>query len=113
MADSIKLIFRLFYAPVAAMSAILDRGSLLYASLSVVAVSFLLQSAASQWVQLERLPRVPFYGPLLVLAVVYVPGMLLLCSLLGRFAGFVASFQRDYSPLLTCTAMAWSAANLL
>jgi tetratricopeptide (TPR) repeat protein len=106
MADSIKLILRLLYQPVAAMSAILDRSSLLFASLSVVAVSFALQQGAASEL------RLPFYGPLLVLAVVYVPGILLLCGLLGRIGGFVVSFQRDYSPLLTCTAMAWSAANL-
>jgi hypothetical protein len=106
MADSIKLIFQLLYQPVAAMSAILDRGSLLYASLSVVAVSFALQSSTA------HLVRLPFYGPLLALAVAYVPGILLLCSLFGRLAGFAVSFQRDYSPLLTCTAMAWSSANL-
>jgi tetratricopeptide (TPR) repeat protein len=106
MADSMKLIFRLLYQPVAAMSAILDRGSLLSASLSVVAVSFALQRGAANWM------RLPFYGPLLVLAVVYVPGILLLCGLVGRRGGFVVSFHRDYSPLLTCTAMAWSAANL-
>ena len=106
MADSIKLILRLLYQPVTAMSAILDRGSLLSASLSVVAVSFALQYGASNWI------RLPFYGPLLVLAVAYVPGILLLCGVLGRLGGFVVSFQRDYSPLLTCTAMAWAAANL-
>ena len=106
MADSIKLILRLLYQPAAAMSAILDRSSLLYASLSVVVVSFALQRGAADSL------HVPFYGPLLALAVVYVPGILLLCSLLGRWGGFAVSFQRDYSPMLTCTAMAWSAANL-
>jgi tetratricopeptide (TPR) repeat protein len=106
MADSIKLILRLLYQPVEAMSAILDRSSLLVASLSVVAVSFALGPGAANWI------RLPFYGPLLVLAVVYVPGVLLLCGLAGRFGGFVVSFRRDYSPLLTCTAMAWAAANL-
>ena len=54
-----------------------------------------------------------FYTPLLVLAVVYVPGALLLSALLARLGGLGTVFQRDYSPLLTCTAMAWSAANLL
>jgi len=106
MGESIRLILRLLYQPVEAMSGILDRGGLLIASLSVAAVSFLLQPAAANWIHL------PFYGPLLVLAVVYVPGVLLVSGLLGRFGGFVVSFQRDYSPLLTCTAMAWSAANL-
>jgi tetratricopeptide (TPR) repeat protein len=106
MAESVKLLFRLLSQPVAAMSAILDRGSLLWASLSVVAVSFGLQSAAGNWVHL------PFYGPLLGLAVAYVPGILLLCAIFGRLGGFLVSFQRDYSPMLTCTALAWSAANL-
>jgi tetratricopeptide (TPR) repeat protein len=86
------------------MGAILDRGSLLFASLATVVVSFLL-------------PRfgfaLSFYTPLLVLAVFYVPGVIVLGKLwagLGGSSGAV--FQRDYSPLLTCAAMAWTAANL-
>jgi tetratricopeptide (TPR) repeat protein len=106
MAESFQLLFRLLSQPVNAMSAILDRGSLLWASICVVAVSFGLQGAVAPWT------RLPFYGPLLVLAVAYVPGILLLCTILGRLGGFVVSFQRDYSPMLTCTAMAWAAANL-
>ena len=102
MAESFQLLFRLFYQPVQAMSAILDRGSLLWASLSVVAVSLLI----GHWLPL------PFYGPLLALAVAYVPGILLLCAIFGRLGGFVVSFQRDYSPMLTCAGMAWAAANL-
>jgi len=83
------------------MSAILDRASLLFASLSVLAVSLLL-----------RLP-VAFYTPLFILALVYVPGALLLSAMFARLGGGLGSiFRRDYSPLLTCTAMAWSAANL-
>jgi tetratricopeptide (TPR) repeat protein len=106
MADSVKLLFRLLYQPASAMSAILDRSSLLYASLAVLAVSLGLQPAVAPWM------RLPFYGPLLVLAVVFVPGLLALGSLAGRFGGFAVSFRRDYSPLLTCAAMAWAAANL-
>ncbi|MEI9974347.1 MAG: tetratricopeptide repeat protein [Ignavibacteriota bacterium] len=106
MAESLQLLFRLLSQPVKAMSAILDRGSLLWASICIVAVSFGLQSSASHWA------RMPFYGPLLALAVPYVPGVLLLGAIFGRAGGFVVSFQRDYSPMLTCTAMAWSAANL-
>jgi len=106
MGESVRLLFRVLSQPVAAMSAVLDRGSLLWASISVVVITFGLQSTAGNWV------RLPFYGPLLVLAVAYVPGILLLCGILGRIGGFAVSFQRDYSPLLTCTAMAWSAANL-
>jgi tetratricopeptide (TPR) repeat protein len=105
MADTLKLLLRLFYAPVAAMSAILDRGSLLMASLCVLAVSLPL-AGANPWA------RFPFYLPLLVLAVVYVPGVLAICGVVGRLGGFVASFQRDYSPLATCAAMAFAAANI-
>jgi len=97
---------RLLCQPGAAMSAILDRGSLLFASLAVLCVSLLLQPGLPSAVSFS------FYTPLLVLAVVYVPGALLLSALLARLGGLGTVFQRDYSPLLTCTAMAWSAANL-
>lgn len=98
-----KLLLRLFWQPGAAMSAILDRGSLLFASLAAVAVSFLLPRFAFAF---------SFYTPLLVLALVYVPGILVLSKLLAGLGGLGAVFQRDYSPLLTCTAMGWTAANL-
>ena len=40
-----------------------------------------------------------FYTPLLLLAVVYVPGAVLLALLLGRLGAFWTVFERDYSPL--------------
>ena len=79
------------------MGAILDRGSLLFASAAVLAATLLLKFTA------PFLP-ISFFTPLLVLAVVYVPGVLLLATLLGRLGGLGVVFQRDYSPLLTCTA---------
>ena len=99
--DQMRLLLRLFWQPGAAMSGVLDRGSLLFASASVLVVSLLL-------------PRFGFgfYTPLLILAVVYVPGVLLIAQLIGGAGGFSAGFQRDYSPLLTCASMAWSAANI-
>ena len=43
----------------------------------------------------------------------YVPGILAISGLVGRVAGgFGIAFQRDYAPLLTCAAAAWTAANL-
>jgi tetratricopeptide (TPR) repeat protein len=87
------------------MSAILDRGSLLFASISVLAATLLLNTSAP-WLPIS------FFTPLLVLAVVYVPGTLLLATLLGRLGGLGVVFQRDYSPLLTCTAMAFAAAEI-
>jgi tetratricopeptide (TPR) repeat protein len=101
--DNIKLLLRVFWQPAAAIGAILDQGSLLFASLAVLAVSLFYKSGLG----------IGFYMPMLVLAIAYVPGVLLLSGLLARLGGGLGSvFQRDYSPLLTCTAMAWAAANL-
>jgi tetratricopeptide (TPR) repeat protein len=108
LGDNAKLLLRLYWQPGAAMSAILDQGSLLFASLAVLAVSLPLELAL-KYAGLSF----SFYTPLLVLAVVYVPGILLLGKLLaGLGGGFGTAFERDYSPLLICTAMAWTAANL-
>jgi len=104
LVEHTKLLLRLFAQPGAAMSDILDRGSLLYASIAVLAVSLWMGRSVAGF---------SFYTPLLVLAIVYVPGVLFLSKLLGGLGGGMgAVFQRDYSPLLTCTAMAWCAANL-
>ncbi len=83
------------------MSDILDRGSLLFVSIVVLIVS---------WALGHALPGLPisFYVPLLVLAAVYVPGIVVLSGMTG---GGIA-FQRDYAPMLTCTAAAWIAASL-
>ena len=103
LADNIKLLLRVFWQPAAAMSAILDQGSLLFASAAVLTVSLFYKFGFA----------IGFYMPLLVLAVAYVPGVLLLSGVLARLGGGLGSvFQRDYSPLLTCTAMAWAAASL-
>jgi predicted negative regulator of RcsB-dependent stress response len=137
LVDNIKLLFRLFWRPAGAMSEILDQGSLFFASAAVLAVSLLLQFSlkpiippappAAQHTQAaevdpdepptlaaHRPPRwsFSFYSPLLVLAVVYVPGTLLVTNLIGRLGGFGVAFSRDYSALLTCTSMAWAAVNL-
>ncbi len=87
------------------MSAILDRGSLLFASAAVLAATLLLKFTAP-WLPIS------FFTPLLVLAVVYVPGTLLLATLLGRLGGVGVVFQRDYSPLLTCAVMGFAAAEI-
>ena len=108
LVENSKLLLLVFWRPAAAMSAVLDRGSLLYASLAVLAVSLLLRVTLRPWLTFS------FYVPLLVLAVVYVPGVLLLSKLLAGVGGGLGTvFQRDYSSLLTCSAMAWTAANLL
>lgn len=135
--DNMKLLLGLFWRPANAMSEILDQGSLFFASAAVLDVSLLLQfglrpiippalPAAPHTRTAEADPDEPpvltahapprwsfsFYSPLLVLAVVYVPGTLLVTSLIGRLGGFGVVFSRDYSSLLTCASMAWAAVNL-
>jgi predicted negative regulator of RcsB-dependent stress response len=99
------LLLQLWFKPAEAMSAILDRGSLLFASIAALCATLLLKFAAPE------LP-ISFFTPLLVLAVVYVPGTLLLATLIGRLGNVGMVFQRDYAPLLTCTAMAFAATEI-
>src|ERR1039458_7293310 len=99
------LLFRIWWQPADAMSAILDRGSLLFASAAVLGATLLLKFTA------PGLP-ISFFTPLLVLAVVYVPGTLLLATLLARLCEMGVFSQRDYPPLLPCAAMAFAAAEI-
>jgi tetratricopeptide (TPR) repeat protein len=105
-ASDLKPILSLYARPGAAMSDLLDRGSLFLSSLLVLAISFALGRVTVVF-------SFPFYAPLLGIAVIYVPGLLLVGSFVSRVAGgFQSVFQRDYAPLLTCVAAAWSATNL-
>jgi tetratricopeptide (TPR) repeat protein len=101
----VLLLLRIWTQPAAAMGAILDRGSLLFASVAALAATLLLKFMVP-WLPIS------FFTPLLVLAVVYVPGVLLLATLLGRLGGLGVVFQRDYSTLLTCAAMAFAATEI-
>ena len=144
LGDNLRILFRLFSRPGPAMSEILDRGSLLWASVIVLAVSFLLQgsvvpvliraqAAAENAMVFQPETAAPdqeyvpppqprharsawlsfhFYTPLLLLAIFYVPGTLLLSSLFAGQGSFGTVFRRDYSPLMTCASLAWAAANL-
>ncbi len=79
------------------MSEVLDRGSLLFASIAALAVAF---------VEGSLLPpgSLSFYVPLLIIAAIYVPGTLAISRLFG--------YSADYGSLLTCAAMAWSASQI-
>jgi tetratricopeptide (TPR) repeat protein len=105
-ASNLKPILNLYTRPAAAMSDLLDRGSLFISSLAALAISFALSSVTVVF-------PFPFYGPLFGMAVIYVPGLLFIGGMISRVSGgFHSVFQRDYAPLLTCVAAGWSAANL-
>jgi tetratricopeptide (TPR) repeat protein len=180
-----KLLLRLFYRPVGAMSGIIDEGHWLFAAAAVVALSVLMQFAVTSHIHdgyeavyrpldteqaqqaeyakrqaaqskrdfslhtanagqnemtgaeyddpeipdfvIDRLPLpvVGEYGwwfvsftpnsiftTLLGIAVLYVPGLILLTAMSGSAGSFSVVFRRDYGPLLTCALMAWAAAHL-
>jgi hypothetical protein len=99
LGTNLKMLAGLLLRPGQAMSDILDRGSLLFACILALVAGFLF-------------PWTSFYTPLLLLAAVYVPGVLLIATLIGRLGSLRVVFGRDYSPLLTCTAMAFTACAL-
>ncbi len=101
---NLQLLLGLVVRPAEAMSGILDRGSLLFASLAVLVVSLAGRPAAGL--------QFSFYTPLLVLAVAYVPGVLILSVVLARLGNAGMVFSRDYSTLLTCSAMSWAASQV-
>ena len=92
-----RLLVLLLVRPVEAMSQILDRGSLLIASLAALAISLIETS-------LLPVRGLPFYLPLLLLAAVYVPAALAIARLAG--------YSGDYASLLTCAGLAWTASQL-
>jgi tetratricopeptide (TPR) repeat protein len=104
---NLNLLLRLWWDPAGAMNSILDRGSLLFACLATLATTALLKMGMAGTVRLGG-----FYMPLLLLAVAYVPGTLAAGALVGRLGSLGLVFQRDYSPLLTCAAMAFSAVEI-
>jgi hypothetical protein len=104
LGEQLKLLVGLWTRPASAMGAILDRGSALVALLAAMGATFAVESGA--------LPGFGLFMPMIVLGVVYVPGVLVLSALLGRLGGVGMVFQRDYSPLFTCIALAWTAACL-
>jgi tetratricopeptide (TPR) repeat protein len=106
LVSNLKLLFRLWFRPADAIGAILDEANLLFTSLLVIAVTFGLQAGVGSYFHFS------FYTPLLVLAVVYVPGILLIAILLAHLGSFGTVFERDYSALLSCAGIAWSATQL-
>ena len=79
------MLVRLLVQPAVAMSEILDRGSLLFACLLALAAGFFF-------------PWTSFYTPLLLLAAIYVPGVLLLATLFGRLGSLAMAFAAAALP---------------
>jgi tetratricopeptide (TPR) repeat protein len=121
--DNFKAFFTLYAKPGAAFSVILDRGRLWFAIVLALFTGILLH-----WTDVPPTPGsipippspldrfisyVPasYLAPLLILAIVIVPAILLVRAIAG-FGNFVGMLTSDYVPLLMCSLFAWAAAYL-
>jgi len=83
--DGLKLLLDVWRRPAATMGAVLDRGSALFALLAALAASWLLASLTP--------PMLGVFMPVIVLALAYVPGTLML-GVLTRSPGWLGSGLR-------------------
>ncbi len=106
----------LYINPVAAFGRILDRGSVWFAGAAAVAVGFVLhfgdiplREPLSPLLRFISFAPGSYLAPLLILAIVIVPSIILLRAISG-FGSFGILLNNDYVPLLMCAFMAWAAA---
>src|ERR1700691_5098447 len=106
----------LYMNPPAAFGRILDRGRLWFAALAAVAVGFVLhfgdiplREPSSPIQRFISFAPGSYLAPLLGLAIVIVPAIILMRSITG-FGSFSVLLHNDYVPLLMCALMAWAAA---
>jgi hypothetical protein len=137
--DNLKLLFRLYIRPRSTMSMIVDEGSLLFAAAAVVVLTLLLGSAAHVVAILEGVavnagmadeadpsPVAAVAGTLalsstfgaflfvLGIAILYVPALIFVMTLLDRRAGsFGVALARDYGSLAPCVLLSCAASELL
>jgi Flp pilus assembly protein TadD len=137
--DNLKLLFRLYVRPRSTMSMIVDEGSLIFAAAVVAILTFLLSAASGVVGVLESaavttevaegdMPEATgataalftvasMFGPFMLtigLAVLYVPGLIFVMTLLDRRTGsFGVALSRDYGSLAPCVLLSCAASELL
>jgi hypothetical protein len=96
MPEQLKILLRVYVQPAQAFGTMLDTGSLVFAAIVAALVAAALQP-------LSQLAPVAF---------LFAPAAVLItASWLGRGSMGVA-LQRDYTPMLACVLIAWTAAHL-
>ncbi|HWT02372.1 MAG TPA: tetratricopeptide repeat protein [Pyrinomonadaceae bacterium] len=124
MANWLRPLLMMFYAPRRGMAEVRDRAPLgsamllallaqlgfitytLWAFLSPVFAAGLAPFAVFEIIKWVLLP-------LLLVAVVFVPALVLLANLFERRASFGIVLQQEYAPLAAAALYAWAAANLI
>jgi tetratricopeptide (TPR) repeat protein len=124
MTNWLRPLLMMFYAPRRGMAEVRDRAPLVPAMLLAL-VAQLGLIAYALWDALSRefaTGVAPFavFGiikwmllPLLVIAVILVPSLVLLANLFERRSSFGLALQQEYAPLASATLYAWAAANLI
>ena len=123
--DNLSALFQLYVRPARAVGQILDRGRLWFAILAALGVSLLLHLTdsvqqgvlsghgflAAALLRFISYQPGSYLAPLVAVAIVLVPAIVL-CRALAGFGSFSVLIRSDYSPLLICTLMCWSASYL-
>ena len=124
MTNWLRPLLLMFYAPGRGMSEVRDRAPLGAATL-LAALAQLGFVAYALWHVLRPafLLGAPFFAffvllrwvlvPILLIAVVFVPALVVLANLFERRASFGVVFQQEYAPLASAALYAWAAANVL
>ena len=99
-----KHLFRLYVRPFSAMGGILDEGGILPAFACAAAVALTMRSGLPQVLAPFKL--------IAVIALVLVPAMILIVNWREGLGGAATILRRDYTPVLVCVLMAWTAAFL-
>jgi tetratricopeptide (TPR) repeat protein len=107
-----KLVARLYVRPFAAMSAILDEGRILLAFAFAAAVAFLMRFGVNGHDLSAIVVLVSPFKILAIVALAFVPVMILIVNWREGFGGAATILRRDYTPVLVCVLMAWAAALL-
>jgi Tfp pilus assembly protein PilF len=122
MADWLRPLLMMFYAPARAMSEVRER-SLLAPAMLLALLAQIASVFCTQWQFLR--PAFGLYGtsiifallfqfilPLLLIAVIFVPLVALISNLFERRASFSLLIRQEYAPLASTIFYAWTAANL-
>ena len=122
MADWLRPLLMMFYAPARGMSEVRERSALGPAMLLAL-LAQIAYSSYTQWQYLNlafalRGPSLLFWilfrsiTPLLFLAVILVPTMMLISNLFERRASFGLLIRQEYAPMASTVFYSWAAANL-
>ncbi len=124
MTNWLRPLLMMFYAPRRGMGEVRDRAPLVAAMLLALLaqlglITYALWESIGPMFVIGVAPFTVFdivkwvLLPLLVIAVIFVPSLIMLANLFERRASFGMALQQEYAPLASAALYAWAAANLI